>query len=187
MAIAGGFGIDLYDFRADGNLDLFNGIENERAQAAVEAVKLDYVVETDAGGGENVVAILGVVLERISVCPEAIITDIEKVGSSFGFIIENEATPFQTRHLLGKCEWSFGVFGFTFVGHIKLEDLPGCAVLREAWEVISAAKLRLCDETTKYFGKKLMPSSSFLTFERYNTPEMLMAAVVWTGNFSQPM
>ena len=27
--------------------------------------------------------------------------------------------------------------------YVKLEDLPGCAVLREAWEVISNAKVIL--------------------------------------------
>ncbi len=53
-------------------------------------------------------------------------------------------------HLLGKSQRSLCIISFICQSYqsyyIKLEDLPGCAVLREAWEVISNTKvIRLFD------------------------------------------
>lgn len=92
MAVVRGFGIDLYNFCAHGHFDFFNSVENQGAQPAVETIQVYKVLEKQIAPQKAVVGTFRVVLKRIGVCPQTIVTDIEKVSLSPAFIIEKEAS-----------------------------------------------------------------------------------------------
>lgn len=92
MAVMRGFGIDLHNFGAYRYFDFFNSIENQGAQPAVKTIQIYKVLEKQIAPQKAVIRAFLVVLERIGVCPQTIVTDIEKVSLSLAFIIEKEAS-----------------------------------------------------------------------------------------------
>lgn len=94
MAVTCAFGIDLYNLRAYCNFNLFNGIENERTQSAVETIKVDDVFEVNIFTSEVVIGILTVLLKRISVSTKSVVADIKQISGCFAFIIKNKPPLF---------------------------------------------------------------------------------------------
>lgn len=92
MAVMSGFGIDLHNFGAHGDFDFFNSVENQGTQPTVETIQIYKILEKQIAFQKAVVRAFRVVLERIGVCPQTIVTDIEKVSLSLAFITENEAS-----------------------------------------------------------------------------------------------
>lgn len=104
MAIACTFSIDLYNFRAHCDFNLFNGIEDKRTQSAVKTIKVYDVFEMNIFTSEVVFGILTILLERISVSTKSIVANIKKISDCLAFIIENESPLFKSCNLLGECQ-----------------------------------------------------------------------------------
>lgn len=79
----------------------------------------------------------------------------------FFLVIKKQSFAFKFIHLFRQTERSLVICVFRHKP-IKLEDLPRCAGLREAWEVILLAKLQIFSDLTTISHHFLQKSSYFL-------------------------
>lgn len=121
------------DFSAQGNFHFFQSVEDDEAQPTVEDIKVNDVVEIERLD-EWMVGIT-IILEGIGIGPQPVITDVGKVVSRLIFATKGESSCFQFAYLIGNGEWWFGVVHCA-TSLLKFENLPRCAVLREAWQVL---------------------------------------------------
>ncbi len=77
MTIVGVHCINLHNFGSYRYLYLFNGIEHEQSQPAVKAIQVYYIREMYVFSDKLMVCFrMEIILKRIGVCPQTIVTDI---------------------------------------------------------------------------------------------------------------
>ncbi len=102
MAIPCALGIYLNYLRADSHFYFLYCVEYKRAQAAVKAIEVEDVFEVYVFPSYMLFCIVLFVFELLGIGTEAIVTDIEKISGSLGFVVKNQPSLFETCHLFGQ-------------------------------------------------------------------------------------